>query len=150
MMLDEEVQRLNPSTFKRACGVSRQTFLAMVEVLQPDLERRGKRGGQNQLSVEDQLLMALQYWREYRTQFHIGLDFGVSESTVCRVLEKVETLLVKSGRFRLPGKRQLQQPDATGDAVIVDVTEVPIERPKKNSEPFIVASTNGTRSKHNW
>lgn len=150
MMLYEEVQRLNQSAFKSACGVSRQTFLVMVEVLQPYLERRGKRGGQNNLNVEDQLLMALQYWREYRTQFHIGLDFGVSESTVCRVIEKVETLLVKSGRFRLPGKRQLQQPDVTWDAVIVDVTEVPIERPKKNSAPFTVVSTNGTRSKRNW
>ena len=60
MMLYEEVQRLNQSAFKRACGVSRQTFLVMVEVLQPYLERRGKRGGQNHPSVEDQLLMALQ------------------------------------------------------------------------------------------
>ncbi|MBW4549958.1 MAG: transposase family protein [Aphanocapsa sp. GSE-SYN-MK-11-07L] len=53
--------------------------------------------------------MTLQYWREYRTQFHIGLDFGVSESTVCRTIEKVETLLVRSGQFRLPGRQQLQQ-----------------------------------------
>jgi hypothetical protein len=44
----------------------------------------------------------------------------------------VETLLVKSGRFRLPGKRQLQQQDAAWDVVVVDVTEVAIERPKKN------------------
>lgn len=92
MMLYEELQRLNPSAFKRACGISCQTFLAMVEVLQPHLESRGKRGGQNHLRAEDQLLMALQYWREYRTQFHIGLDFGVFESTVCRVIEKVEML----------------------------------------------------------
>jgi hypothetical protein len=52
----------------------------MVEVLQPHLDRQGKRGGQNSLSVEDQLLITLQYWREYRTQFHIRLDFGV-----CRI-----------------------------------------------------------------
>lgn len=146
----EQLQNLNPPAFKRACGVSSQTFLAMVEVLRPHLERAGKRGGQNSLSVEDQLLMVLQYWREYRTQFHIGLDFGVSEATVCRTIDKVETLLVKSGRFRLPGKRQLQQQDAAWDVVVVDVTEVAIERPKKNSAPSTVVSTNGTRSKHNW
>jgi hypothetical protein len=67
-MLYEELQQLPPPAFKRACGVSRQTFSAMVAVLQPQLERQGKRGGQNQLSVADQLLMTLQYWREYRTQ----------------------------------------------------------------------------------
>jgi len=94
--------------------------------------------------------MVLQYWREYRTQFHIGLEFGVSEATVCRTIEKVEALLVKSGQFRLPGKRQLQQAESSWEVVVIDVTEVPIERPKKNSEPSIVASTNGIRSKHSW
>jgi hypothetical protein len=149
-MLYQQLKLLNPSAFRRACGVKRETFLAMVEVLNPDLERQGKRGGQNRLSVEDQLLIALQYWREYRTQFHIGLEFGVSEATVSRTIEKVETLLVKSARFRLPGKRQLQQDESRWEVVVIDVTEVPIERPKKNSVPFIVASTNGIRSKHSW
>lgn len=32
-------------------------LLSMVEVLRPQLERQGRRGGQNKLSVEDQLLM---------------------------------------------------------------------------------------------
>jgi hypothetical protein len=85
----------------------------MVEVLQPHLDRTGNRGGQNSLSVQDQLLMTLEYWREYRTQFHIGLAFGVSEATVCRTIDKVERLLVKSDRFRLSGKRQLQQAEAS-------------------------------------
>lgn len=111
----------------------------MKTAIKPHLERQGKRGGQNSLSVADQLLMALQYWREYRTQFHIGLEFGVSEATVCRTIEKVETLLVKSGQFRLPGKRQLQQAESSWEVVAIDVTEVPIERPKKNSEPSTVA-----------
>jgi hypothetical protein len=121
----------------------------MVAVLRPDLDRQGKRGGQNRLSVEDQLLMVLYYWRHYRTQFDIGLEFDVSEATVCRTVDKVEALLVKSGQFRLPGKRQLQQAESEWEAVVVDVTEVTIERPKKSSEPTTVVSTNTTRSKLN-
>lgn len=148
-MTYEQLQELNPAAFKRACGVSRKTFLAMVTVLQPYLERQGKRGGQNSLSVEDQLLITLQYWREYRTQFHIGLDFGVSESTVCRTIEKVETLLVQSGYFRLPGKGQLQQPNCDWEVVVVDVTEVPVERPQKNSGSTTVANKSAIHSKHN-
>ena len=148
-MLYQQLQELNPTAFRRACGVKRQAFLAMVAVLRPDLDRQGKRGGQNRLSVEDQLLMVLYYWRHYRTQFDIGLEFDVSEATVCRTVDKVEALLVKSGQFRLPGKRQLQQAESEWEAVVVDVTEVAIERPKKSSEPTTVVSTNTTRSKLN-
>jgi hypothetical protein len=46
--------------FKRLCGVSRDTFAQMVEVLRPHLEREGRRGGQNKLSTEDQLLITLE------------------------------------------------------------------------------------------
>ena len=144
----EELKYLQPHAFKRACGVSRQTFAVMLKVLQPQLERQGKRGGQNQLSVADQLLLTLQYWREYRTQFHIGLDFGVAESTVCRIIQKVENLLVRSGRCRLPGRRQLQQQEAQVEVVVIDVAEMTIERPKKNRNNITLASTSGIRSKH--
>lgn len=58
-MLHQQLQELNPLAFRRACGVQRETWLAMVAVLKPDLDRHGKRGGQNRLSVEDQLLMTL-------------------------------------------------------------------------------------------
>jgi len=43
--------------------------------------------------VEDQLLVALDYWREYRTQFHIGVSFGIHETKVGRIIRKVEDIL---------------------------------------------------------
>jgi hypothetical protein len=132
-MIYEAVQQLNPPQFKRLCGVTRETFRAMVLVLQPHLDRRGKRGGQAKLSVEDQLLIALEYWREYRTQFHIGQTWGIHEATVCRIVHKVEDHLIRSGHFRLPGKRHLIQSGQTWDVVVVDVSETPIERPKKTA-----------------
>lgn len=58
----------------------------MVEVLRPYLARQGKRGGQAKLSAEDQLLVALEYWREYRSQFHIGVGWEIYETTVGRNL----------------------------------------------------------------
>lgn len=89
--------------------------LQMVELLDPHLNRTGKRGGQCKLSVEDQLLLVLEYWREYRTQFHIATrDFGgnnsgrnsltswgLSESAVCRLIQKVETLLLNKAQVPL-------------------------------------------------
>ena len=85
----EELEQLSQEEFKRLCGVSRATFVEMLEVLRPQLERQGQRGGQNKLSVEDQLLVALEYWREYRSQFHIGVSWGLHETTVGRIVRKV-------------------------------------------------------------
>ena len=144
-MTYEQLQSLKPSVFKRKCGVRQETFEQMTEVLRPHLDRRGKRGGQPKLSVEDQLLVVLEYWREYRTQFHIASSWGMSESAVCRLIQKVETLLMNSGKFRLPGKKQLYQNAYTWSVLVVDVTESPIERPKKHSELTTVARKSGTR-----
>lgn len=120
----------------------------MVEMLRPNLDRRGQRGGQCKLSVEDQLLLVVEYWREDRTQFQIATSWGLSESAVCRLIQKVETLLMKSGKFRVPGKKQLYQNAYQWDVVVVDVTESPIERPKKNSAATTVLRKSNIPSKH--
>ena len=141
-MTYEQFKDLKPSAFKRRCGVHTETFEQMTEVRRPNLDRKGKRGGQCKLSVEDQLLLVLEYWREYRTQFHIATSWGLSESAVCRLVQKVETLLMSSGKFRLPGKKQLLQNADGWSVIVVDVTESPIERPQKNSVPSTVARKN--------
>jgi DNA-directed RNA polymerase specialized sigma subunit len=99
-MTYEHLKELRPSAFNRRCGVQPETFKQMVEILRPQLERTGKRGGQCKLSVEDQLLLVLEYWREYRTQFHIATSWGLSESPVCRLIQKVEKGLMASSDFR--------------------------------------------------
>lgn len=142
-MTYEQIKDLKPAEFKRLCGVRPETFQAMVTVLQPTLQRTGKRGGQAKLSSEDQLLLALQYWREYRTYFHIARDWGVHESTACRIVHKVEQLLVRSGHFRLP-TRGAAQSNVQLEVVVVDVTEIPIERPKKSRDGTTAANKNAT------
>ncbi|MFH7025291.1 MAG: transposase family protein [Heteroscytonema crispum UTEX LB 1556] len=59
---------------------------------------------------EDQALVCLTYWREYRTYFHIASDWEVSEATICRTVHWVENVLVNCGRFRLGGKKSLLTP----------------------------------------
>ena len=54
-----DLEHLSATEFKRLCGVSRDTFSEMVEVLRPYLERSCQRGGQNKLSIENQLLVTL-------------------------------------------------------------------------------------------
>jgi hypothetical protein len=141
----KELEHLSNPEFKRLCGVSRSTFSEMVEVLGPVLDRRGQRGGQAKLGVEDQLLVALDYWREYRSQFHIGVSWGIHETTVGRIVRKVEDLLIKCAKFRLPSQRQLYQPGWEWKVMLVDVGEVEIERPKKNRNATTVASRSAIR-----
>jgi hypothetical protein len=40
--------------------------------------------------VAVQLLMMLEYWREYRTYFHIGQAYGLSESAAYRNIKWCE------------------------------------------------------------
>jgi hypothetical protein len=73
------------------------------------------------LGAADRLLMTLMYWREYRTQAHIAVTYGVSEPTVCRTIRRVEARLTASGKFALPGKKVLQEPRLAFDVVIAVV-----------------------------
>jgi hypothetical protein len=132
-MTYEQIKNLTEKEFKRFCGVKPQLFEQMADVLKQKVPESKNRGGQPKLSVEDQLLIALEYWREYRTYFHMAQSWGVHESTVCRIVHRVEDELIKSGLFNLPGKKALASAETEWAAVIIDVGESPIERPQKNS-----------------
>ncbi|VNY83919.1 mobile genetic element [Streptococcus pneumoniae] len=69
--------------------------------------------------------------REYRTYEQIAADFGIHESNFIRRSQWVEVTLVQSGVTI--SKTHL----SAEDTVIVDATEVKINRPKKRiSELF--------------
>ena len=103
------------------------TILREAESL---LKARG--GKPNKLSIEDRLLMTLEYLREYRTYFHISRSYGISESACYRNIRWVEDTLIKDGTFSLPGRKALLKSDVEYEVVLIDATETPIERPKKN------------------
>ena len=127
----ETVQKLSDEAFKRSTGVQRHTFEKMVKVVEAGLRKFGR---PPKLSRADQLLLTLMYWREYRTAFHIGLAYGVSEAAVCRTIRKIEAVLIQSQQFHLPGKKTLQASETTFEIVVLDATEQPIERPKKTTQ----------------
>ena len=140
----ETVQDMKDEDFRRSTGVQRSTFEKMLKVVEAGLRDFGR---PPKLGRADQLLMTLMYWREYRTEFHIGLSYGVSEATVCRTIKKVEDVLIKSEQFHLPGKKVLQSSDTVIEIVLVDATEQPIERPKKDKEGITAAKRSATLKK---
>ena len=128
----EELKQLPPQQFRRLTGVKQETFSEMVNILvaiqNGRYRKAGRKGG---LSIEDKLLMALEYLREYRTYFHLGRSYGLSESACYRACRWVEDALIKSGKFSLPGKKALLKSDVEYELILVDASETPIERPKK-------------------
>ncbi len=141
----EQIKDLPPALFKRYCGVKPETFDKMITVVSDHLaETRVKTGRPPKLSTEDQVLMTLEYWREYRTFFHIAKSWGVHESSVWRTIRRVEDILTTSKAFTLPGKKKLQLSDHEIEFIVVDVAETPIERPKKSKKPITAARRSGT------
>jgi hypothetical protein len=140
----ETIEHLKDSDFKRLTGVQRKTFDEMLKVVEKGLRDFGR---PTKLNRADQLLMTLMYWREYRTEFHIAQSYGISEATVCRTIQKVENALVRSGKFRLPGKKALQASETVFEVILVDVSEQPIERPKKAKNGITVAKRSVTLKK---
>ena len=103
----ESTNQLSPQQFKRRFGVRRPTFKHMLKALQKQLPSKFGLGRQPKPGLEDRMLVALDYWREYRTYFHISTNWAVSESTVCRTMHWVEDRLMRSDLFRLPDKKHL-------------------------------------------
>ena len=118
---------LSDARFKRLVGVQRTTFEEMLAVvLKTAYQRKHAKGGRTpKLSLEDLLMATLQYMREYRTYEQIAADFGIHESNLIRQSQWVEATLIQNG-FTI-SKTHL----SAEDTVIVDATEVKINRPKK-------------------
>jgi Helix-turn-helix of DDE superfamily endonuclease len=139
------------ASFKRATGIHKNVFLEIVEILNnhKQLHRKHPTSGNKPiLSTEDALLMVLMYYREYRTQYHIGITYGLSESRVCEMIKEIESIIVQDARYHLPGKKKLLQSENTFEVVLIDVSESPVERPKKNNADIIQARKSDTLKKH--
>ncbi len=75
-----ETNRFCRKKFKRWTGMSRRTYHLIVNIIREYEKKKKKPGRPCTLSPEEQVLIAIQYWRESRTYFHISADWEVSES----------------------------------------------------------------------
>ncbi|CAA6819373.1 MAG: Unknown protein, partial [uncultured Sulfurovum sp.] len=137
----DKFEKVSEENFKRLVGVKRSTFEVMVKEYKKAEEERKKGhkvgGRKPKLCEEDRVLFMLEYYREYRTLYHMGIDYGISEGQASKVVRDVESVLIKSGKFSLPSKRVLYESDSEIEFVIIDATESPIQRPKKSKSNTI-------------
>lgn len=149
-MFWENIKQHSKTDFKRLTGVEIKTFKLMAREVRNHEKKIVRKKGNNRsrpfkLSIEDQILMMLMYYREYRTQFHIGETYGINESNVGKNIRRIENILKKCKKFKLPGKKTLSGTNHQYEVIIVDATESPIERPKKNSTNIIQEKRKSTR-----
>jgi len=142
----ENIKGYKEEKFRRITGVRRTTFEKMLEILKTaETIRRSKGGPKPQLALEDMLLAALEYLREYRTYAHVAASYGISESQAFRIIKWVEDTLIKDGAFSLPGRKALLKSDMEFEVILIDATETPVERPKRGSENGIPGRKRDTR-----
>jgi len=142
----EKAKDLDNEKFRRLTGLKRSTFNQMILILLESHKMKKARGGRsNKLRMEDMLLMTLEYLREYRTYFHISQSYIVSESTAYKTIRWVEDTLIKHPLFALPGRKELLKSDMEYEIILIDATETPIERPKKNKNIFTLGRRKGIR-----
>lgn len=127
-----KIKPLGDAVFRRLVGVKKTTFVLMVDILKKAEKQRKAHGGKrNTVGIEDRLLMCLEYLREYRTYLHVSKSYGLSESACYRTCRWVEETLIKSGLFRLLGRKAVLKSDHEFEVILIDASESPIERPKK-------------------
>jgi len=102
----EKGLEMSEEKFVRRFGFSKKTMKEMVEILREAYAaKHKKRGRHSKLDVAEMLMLACKYWREYVTFFSLGAEYEVAESTAHDITVWVENVLIKSGKFGLPGKK---------------------------------------------
>lgn len=156
MMMRYEYLKHYPTVFLKMTGLRVAEFNALVdEVLPQFIHAEGKRlerpdrqrdigGGRTpDLDGRDQLLLTVNWLRVYPSHEVLGYLFGVSDSTVSRVIGRVLPLLEQAGRDTMrmpdPGKKRRRTLDALLDdtpelTVVIDSFEQKIQRPKAVAE----------------
>lgn len=139
----EKLERLNDEDFQMYLGVKRKTFYDSLEVLEKQSSSEHKHGGKPiKTSVFDRLVITLNYYCEYRTMRRLAIDYGISKSNVCKIIHWTEDALVNSGLFALKSKESLA--DGKVHCVLIDASEVEVERPQKTKNSTTRAKRKGT------
>jgi hypothetical protein len=119
--------------FRSLTGVLPDQFWSMVLQLRPHWDQRvvepknrdGRPWGVG--GLEDHLLVLLIVYRCYITQDFLACLYGVDRATICRSLRRIERI----ARHVLGVKKSIRVSAEEAEALIMDCTEQPIQRPSR-------------------
>jgi hypothetical protein len=127
-----EKLKKHPQIFLRLSGLHLEEFeiikCKIKSLWETQAMRQHPAGRPRELvNLEDQLLCLLIYYRTYITQEFLGYLFNLHNSNVCRLFKKLEPLLAK--KITIKKDRTLTAEKIL--EILVDVTECPVQRPKR-------------------
>jgi hypothetical protein len=156
MIMRYEHLKQHPTVFLKMTGLRLNEFDALIDEMlpqfveveqkrlqRPDRQRQIGGGRTPELDERDQILLTIVWLRVYPTHEVLGYLFGVSDSTVSRIIRRVLPVLEQDGRDRMrmpdPGRkrrRSLDQilQDTPELAVVIDSFEQKVQRPKDKNE----------------
>ena len=146
MNAHEKIEKLKDNDFKLITGVTREVFYKMLRTLKEKYAEEHSQGGHPGLPVELRLALALEYWREYRSFRHMANDHQISKTQINKAVLWVENVLSESEDFKLKELKEHFKPGETHTtirAILIDVEEQPIERPKYNQKSSYSGKKNG-------
>jgi hypothetical protein len=144
----EKIKKLDDKDFKLITGITREVFRKMLKTLKEKYAEEHMQGGRTGLPVELRLTLALEYWREYRSFRHMANDHQLSKTKINNAVVWVEDALTESEEFGLKELKKHFKPGKTNTrikAIIIDVEEQPIERPKYDQKASYSGKKNGIR-----
>ena len=124
---------LRKRQFRSLTGVEPSVYHHMLERLRPlwhasivePKNRSGRPWGIG--GLEDHLLVLLILYRCAVTQDFLGCLYRVDKAAICRALQRIEPL----ARRALGVKRSIRVSREEAEALIIDCTEQPIQRPSR-------------------
>jgi hypothetical protein len=145
-----------PQVFQSMTGLRVSEFDALVDdvlplyaaaeearLVRPDRERALGAGHPFELNARDHILLTVVWLRVYPTHEVLGYLFGVSDSTVSRLIQRVLPVLEQAGRDTMrmpdPGKKRRHTLDSLLQdtpelAVVIDTFEQRVQRPRDQDE----------------
>lgn len=117
----------NKVLFKREFGTSIESFNCILDFI--DCKPKPKQGNKPVISNVVKLLCFLTYLKKYESMESLGLRFGISTTTVWRIIHDLKLVLIGFDKLKLDG--------TTGSKVImIDGTDTPVEKPKYDAVYF--------------
>ena len=126
----------NPEVCKRLFGVKYDTFEIILQKVQNHFDTHlienpiSNRGIDGEFSTANQLLLTLEYLRQYPTFLSLGFSYGISESYANKIYHHIRAILSELVGLKNPQKIKFKDVEK----IIIDVTVQPIECPEKEQE----------------
>ena len=101
---------VNPEVCKRLFGVKYDTFEIILQKVQNHFDTHlienplSNRGIEGEFTIANQLLLTLEYLRQYPTFLSLGFSYGISESYANKIYHNIRAILSELVGLKNPQK----------------------------------------------